>query len=81
MISTSADLKQVPNRRLFGTAAAAKYLGVHPNTLRKYSDLGYLQALEIAGRRVFDLVELDRFISSLPGYNGNGERPGNPKEM
>ncbi len=39
MIGRPIALIQVPNRRLFSTKAAACYLGVHPDSLRKYADL------------------------------------------
>ena len=41
MIGKPVALIQVPNQRLFSTKAATQYLGVHPDTLRKYADLGH----------------------------------------
>ncbi len=69
-------LIQVPNQRLFGTKAAAQYLGIHPDTLRKYADLGQITARRIKSRRVFTLEDLDVFIDSLPCYDDPGGKPG-----
>ncbi len=75
-------LIQVPNQRLFKLRAAASYLDLHPHTLRKYADLGRIEARclnDERGRRhrVFTLEALDRFIDSLPDwYHGPGEESG-----
>ena len=67
---------RVPARRMFKTKAAAQYLGVHPQTLRRLTDDGKLKALNMDGKRVYTLEELDRYIGSLPEwYYGAGERP------
>ena len=71
------NLARLPNQRLFKTRAAARYLGIHPQTLRKYTDEGKLLALNLGGSRVYAVEELDRFITSLPEwYYGGGERSG-----
>ena len=44
MISKPIALIEIPNQRLFGMKAAAHYLGVHEQTLRKLVDLGLLEA-------------------------------------
>ncbi len=74
-------LIQVPNQRLFSTKDAARYIGVHPDTLRKYADLGFIKAHQLERRRVFALEDLDRFIEDLPEYtpplyNLSGGKPG-----
>ena len=67
---------RVPVRRMFKTKAAAQYLGLHPQTLRRLTDEGKLKALNMDGKRVYMLEELDRYIGSLPEwYYGAGERP------
>ena len=81
MIGKSIDLIQVPNQRLFSTKAAARYLGVHPDTLRKYADLGWITARKLERRRVFALEDLDTFINALPDYQpddytASGGKPG-----
>ena len=62
------DLIQIPNQRLFSTKAAARYLGVHPDTLRKYADEGKITARKLEKRRVFTLEDLDAVIDALPKY-------------
>jgi len=74
-------LIQVPNQRLFSTKAAAQYLGVHPDTVRKYADLGRIRARKLERRRVFALEDLDAFINALPeyqsyAYTAPGGKPG-----
>ena len=61
-------LIQVPNQRLFSTKAAAQYLGVHTDTVRKYADLGWIRARKLERRRVFALEDLNAFIDALPEY-------------
>ncbi len=81
MISKPMALIQVPNQRLFSTKAAAQYLGVHPDTMRKYADLGSIRARRLEKRRVFALEDLDTFIDALPeyqsyDYTAPGGKPG-----
>lgn len=63
-----AGLYKVPSQRLFGTTDAAKYLGMSINTLRKYTDLGIIDARWDRWRkqRVYTLEELDRYIKEPP---------------
>ncbi len=68
MIGKSIVVIQVPNQRLFSTKAAARYLGIHEQTLRKYADLGRILARRLEKRRVFTLEELDSFIEKLPQW-------------
>ncbi len=86
MIGKPIALIQVPNQRLFSTKAAARYLGVHPDTLRKYADLGWIKARRLERRRVFALEDLDQFIDCLPDYQScyytaPGGKPGSRKEV
>jgi excisionase family DNA binding protein len=61
---------QVPAQRLFGPKAAARYLGISDDTLRKYADLGEIPAYRfINGHRAFKLEDLNRLIDSLPLWN------------
>ena len=69
-------LVHVPNQRLFKTKEAAKYLGIHQDTLRTYADLGRITPRRINKRRVFTLEDLDAFIDSLPCYDAPGGKPG-----
>jgi len=68
MVGKAVALIQIPNQRLFGTKAAAQYLGVHPDTMRKYANLGWIRARKLERRRVFTLEDLDAFIDALPEY-------------
>ncbi len=77
MIGKPIALIQVPNQRLFGVKAASRYLDMHPQTLRKLTDLGEINARRLGERRVYTLEVLDRFIDSLPEwYDGPSERSG-----
>ncbi len=77
MIGKPIALIQVPNQRLFGMKAAARYLGVHEQTLRKLTDLGEIKARRMGSRRVYALEDLDSYIDSLPGwYHDPGEKSG-----
>ncbi len=76
MIGKPVALIQVPNQRLFSVKAAARYLGLHEQTLRKFSDLGLLEARRLGSRRVFTLEELNQFVDGLPRwYDAVGESP------
>ena len=68
MLSQHIALKQIPNQRLFSTKSAAQYLGVHPDSIRKYANLGLIEARRLDKRRVFTLEDLNAFIDSLPDY-------------
>jgi excisionase family DNA binding protein len=74
-IRTGVTLIQIPNQRLFGPKAAARYLGVCEDTLKKMTDLGQIPAFNMNGRRAYRLEDLSAFIDSLPGwYDSNGEK-------
>jgi hypothetical protein len=42
---------QVPNQCLFGPKAAARYLGICEDTLKKITDLEQIPAFKLNGRR------------------------------
>ena len=79
MIGKAIALIQVPNQRLFGTKAAAYYLGICDDSLRKYADLGWIKPRRLERRRVFTLEDLDAFIDSLPLYVHSGYTVGGGK--
>ena len=82
MIGKAIALIQVPNQRLFGTKAAARYLGIHEQTLRKITYLGEIAAHRMGHRRVYRLEDLDVYIDSLPRwYDGNGEKSGTERSQ
>jgi excisionase family DNA binding protein len=57
----STPAKAVP--RLLSTTAAAAYLGVSANTIRKYRDDGKIRAFHVGERLVkYDPEDLDRFM-------------------
>ena len=63
------------NQRLFGPKAAATYLGICEDTLKKITDLGQLRAFNMNGRRAYRMEDLDAYVESLPGwYDSTGEK-------
>ena len=63
----SVEIQRVPNQRLFTVSAAAEYLGISDDTLRKYADLGQIPVYRfINGHRAFKLEDLNALIDSLP---------------
>jgi hypothetical protein len=77
MIGKPIALIQVPNQRFFSMGEAARYVGMDPDTLKRYCDEARITAKDVNGRRMFLLEELDRFLESFPnwGENGAGENP------
>lgn len=68
-------LVEIRKQRLFGPKAAARYLGVCEDTLKKISDLGQLRAFNMNGRRAYRLEDLDAYVESLPEwYDSTGEK-------
>ena len=81
MIGQPIALIRIPNQRVFAPKAAARYLDVHVQTLRKMTDEGQIRAKWMRNRKIYLLEELDRYIESLPDYNPiHGENPGLEKE-
>jgi hypothetical protein len=75
LIRKPTALMQVPNQRLFGPKAAARYLGICEDTLKKITDLEQIPAFKLNGRRAYRLEDLEQFIESLPGwYDDAGEK-------
>jgi hypothetical protein len=65
----------IRNQRLFGPKAAARYLGICEDTLKKISDLGQLRTFKMNGRRAYRLEDLAAYVESLPEwYDSTGER-------
>ena len=74
-IRKPAALIQAPNQRLFGPKAAARYLGICEDTLKKITDLEQIPAFKLNGRRAYRFEDLERFVESLPGwYDDPGEK-------
>jgi hypothetical protein len=75
VIGKAVALIQIPNQRLFGPSAAAKYLGICTDTLYKITDLGQVKAFNQNGRRAYRLEDLDAYVESLPQWHtGFGEK-------
>jgi len=67
------QLVTIPEQAAFYTAAASKYVGISPNTLRKRADLGLIPCRQDENKkRVFLLKDLDNYLKSLPPYQHNG---------
>lgn len=50
----------------FKISPASRYLGLAPNTLRKYTDLGLIKAKRLpSGDRLYSKDSLDEFYKSL----------------
>lgn len=62
------DIVRIPERRGFPVAVAAKYLGIHPQTLRRYCDLGEIVCRRIGKHRVFFKEDLDAWLESQPKW-------------
>jgi hypothetical protein len=57
---------EIPERFYFKVKAAARYLGISPNSLRKYTDLGLVKAKRLPyGDRLYSKEDLDLFFDSL----------------
>jgi excisionase family DNA binding protein len=64
MIQKLAAVYQVPTQRGFAVSEAAKYLGMHPQTLRRLSDLGEVPCRTFGKRRLFLLEDLDAWLEA-----------------
>lgn len=68
----SVHVVEVPEQAAFRVKAAARYLGICENTLRKRSDLGLIPARrDVNGERIFLLRDLNAHLESLPDYRGH----------
>jgi len=58
---------EIPARFYFKVSAAAEYIGLSKNTLRKYTDLGLIDAKRLpSGARLYCKEWLDEFYEKLP---------------
>ena len=58
---------EIPERFYFKVSAAAEYIGLSANTLRKYTDLGLIGAKRLpGGDRLYCKESLDEFFEQLP---------------
>ena len=72
MIGRVTAVYQVPEQRGFSTTAAARYLGMHPQTLRKLSDLGQVPCRRLGRHRLFMLDDLDKWLENQPKWLNHG---------
>ena len=63
---------QTPTQRAFRTDEAAKYLGLHPQTLRRLCDLGKIPARRLNRRRMFLLEDLDAWLNRQEKWVSRG---------
>ena len=58
---------EIPECFYFKVTAASRYLGISPNTLRRYTDLGLIKARRLpGGDRIYKRSWLDQFVEELP---------------
>jgi len=59
--------------RMLTTTEAARYLGVHPNTIRRWETQGLLPAYRLGrrGDRRFSRDEMDSFLARAANSNGH----------
>ena len=65
----------MPKRsRMLTTTEAARYLSVHPNTVRRWEKQGLLPAYRLGtrGDRRFLREDMDRFLNGSTSGNGSG---------
>ena len=61
------EIIEIPERFYFKVSAAARYMGLSTNTLRKYPDLGLIRAKRLpGGDRIYCKEWLDEFMENLP---------------
>ncbi len=61
------EIIEVDEQFYFKVSDAAKYIGLSPNTLRKYTDLGRIKAKRLpSGDRIYRKDWLDEFMENLP---------------
>ncbi len=66
-----------PEDATFSVTRAARVLGVHPNTIRAWSDQGHLRYYRIntRGDRRYRMVDLQRFLNTAERDLGSGPAP------
>jgi len=64
----------VKDRRLVGITDAAKVLGVHPNTLRTWTDKGIVPHTRLpSGYRRYAVADLERFRDAMQSGGEDAE--------
>ena len=61
------EILEIPERWYMKVGRAARYIGMSPNSLRKYTDLGVIRAKKLpSGDRIYSKEWLDDFVENLP---------------
>ncbi len=79
MVIGPVAIIQSPTQAIYGPKPAAKYLGMHVQTLKKLTDEGVIKAKwnPYLNRREWLWSELEAYIKNLEEYNPNhGEGSG-----
>ena len=59
--------ERIGDRQYMKISAASRYLGLSPNTVRRYTDLALIQAKRLpGGDRIYCRKWLDEFVEQLP---------------
>ena len=67
LVMDRGDMIRKPFRLYLKVVAASDYLEIARNTLRKYTDIGYLRAKILpSGDRLYSKEWLDEFVEQLP---------------
>ena len=74
-VVTRIEVVEVPERFYMKVGTASRYAGFSPNTLRKYTDLGFIRAKILpSGDRLYCKEWLDEFVENLPDAVESGKR-------
>jgi excisionase family DNA binding protein len=72
MADKVVSMYMVPIQRGFQIDEAAKYLGIHPMTLRKLSDTRAIRCKRVNKHRVFLLEDLNSWLEGHQDWAANG---------
>jgi hypothetical protein len=70
---------EVPEEMAFGIREAAKMLHLHPQTLRRRTDLGLIPCHRDGKRRVFLLADIQAAIAAMEKWVRDGNHKAVPK--
>ena len=59
------DVKTIINKRLLDSKEAAYYLSISRTKLYQWTKVGKIPSIRIDARRLFDILDLDRFVDML----------------
>ena len=64
---------QIPMKRMLNVQDAAQYLSIGRSSLYLRLKSGEIRSYKIGGRRVVDIIDLDKFIDSIKGEKNSQE--------